>query len=39
MKISIIVVFILSGFMCQAQKFSWGIIGGVSRSFEYGVPQ
>jgi hypothetical protein len=37
MKISIIVVFIfiLSGFMCQAQKFSWGIIGGVSRSFEF----
>ena len=35
MKISIIVVFILSGFMYQAQKFSWGIIGGVSRSFEF----
>ena len=35
MKISITVVFILSGFMCQAQRFSWGIIGGVSRSFEF----
>lgn len=35
MKISIIVVFILSGFMCQAQRFSWGIIGGALRSFEF----
>ncbi len=35
MKISITVVFILTGLMCQAQRFSWGIIGGVSRSFEF----
>ncbi len=35
MKIHIIVVLILSGLMCQAQKFSGGIIGGVSRSFEF----